>query len=366
MIKSFYKSTMQEKRVIFTSVLFIYFVLIFPQAAIAQGVTAGTIVNNLATVTYETDGIPQAPIESSPTGNNQAGLGSGNATNFVVDRKIDLVLTGNTNANVNPGDSQVEVTFSLTNEGNAVQDFNLLIDNTLTSDNFDVNNCNVEVTGVTGTPYTGVTLPTSGNIKLKPDQLASISVRCDVPNDNLGLPITAGQTSLIALIATSEFNEDGSATVETASNDTASTIDTVFTDDSGLDDSNRDAMHSARRTFTASSSTAPPSISMNKSILSVIDSVGGNSAVSGSEVTYLIQINSSGIGSIDNLVITDPTPADMTYKPGSIRLNNITMSDAADGDTSDFGFTTADTATINLGTISAGNQYEIQLTYIIN
>lgn len=350
-----------------TSLLFAVFcLLIFSSSVKAQGVLAGTSIDNIATVSYEIGGTAQTPIESSPSGNNVGGTGQGNATQFIVDRKVDLLLTGNSNANVNPGDSQVEVTFTLNNEGNAIQEFSLLPDYTLSGDNFDVSNCNVEVTGVTGTPLTGVTLPTSGNIKLSPDQQASISVKCDIPANNSGSPINSGDTSLISLLATAENNEDGSPTVETTSGDSAMGIETVFADDAGVDDVNRDAMHSARRTYTASTGTAVPTLTMDKSIVSVVDSSGGNTAVAGSEVTYLLQIDTNGVGIINDLIITDPTPTDMTYKAGSIRLNNIAMTDSNDTDNTDFGITNPDTVTINLGDISAGSQYEIQLTYIIN
>ena len=341
--------------------------LIASNALFAEGVTAGTSITNIATVSYTVENVVQEPINSSPTGNSISGNANGAVTMFVVDRKIDLLVTGNTNANVNPGDAQAEVTFTLQNQGNAIQEFSLLTDNLLASDNFDPNSCTTEVTGVTGTPVTGVILPTSGNIKLNPDQQASISVKCDIPLDNNGTAILTGQTAFISLIASTEKNEDDSNTVESNASESANSIDTVFADGAGSDDSNRDAMHSDRRTFIASTGTLPPTLSMDKSIVSVVDPVGGNTAIAGSEVTYKIQVNTAGIGTIENLVITDPTPADMTYKLGSIILNNTNQSDANDAtDNTDFGISNADTATINLGNFAAGSQYEIQLTYIIN
>jgi len=341
--------------------------LFISQASFAQGVEAGTNIINLATVNYSINNVPQPSIDSSPTGNTISGSGNGQITQFLVDRKIDLLVTGNSNANVNPGDAQAEVTYTLQNEGNAIQEFSLLLDNLITSDNFDPNSCNTEVTGVTGTPVTGVVLPTSGNIKLRPDQQASISVRCDIPLDNAGSAIQSGDSALVGIIATAERNEDDSPTVESTSIDVANAIDTVFSDGSGSDDSDRDAMHSARRTYIASTGTQPPVLNMDKTIVSVVDPNGGNTAIAGSEVTYRIQVNTSGIGTIDNLVVTDPTPVDMTYKANSITLNNTNQSDANDvTDSTDFGISNADTATINLGNFAAGSQYEIQLTYIIN
>ncbi len=108
-------------------------------------------------------------------------------------------------------------------------------------------------------------------------------------------------------------------------------------------------------------------LSMNKSIVSMRDPDGGNKAISGAIVTYKISINTTGTGNIDNLVITDPTPAGMTYQPNSMYLDNSPLTDNnQDADNADFGVTHPDTATLNLGTISAGSQYEFMLSFIIN
>ncbi len=57
----------------------------------------------------------------------------------------------------------------------------------------------------------------------------------------------------------------------------------------------------------------------------------------------------------------------LTRCDSSKHREEISMqSDSDDSDKADFGLTTANTATINLGSIAAGSQHEIQLTYIIN
>lgn len=339
----------------------------FSATVFAKGVEAGIEISNIATVNYFIENIPQSPINSSPNGNSVSGSDYGQATTFVVDRKVDLLVTGNSNTSVSPGDSQVELNFSLLNEGNDSQEFGLQIDRLLTSDDFDPNNCNLLVTGVTGTPLGGVTLPTAGNIKLKADQQASITVTCDIPPNNSGSAILVGQSAQVSLIATAEKNKDSSDINESTTSNTPDTVDTIFADGSGSDDAVSDAMHSARGSYVAAEGNILPNLTMDKTIVSVIDPNGSNSAITGSEVTYKILVNSSGVGNIDNLVITDPTPTDMTYKSNSIIVNNTNHSDANDGvDNTDFGFTNSNTATINLGSFAAGSQFEIQLTYIIN
>ncbi len=346
--------------------LFCLSILCYSSITNAKGVEAGTNISNMATVIYSVDAEVQDPIESSPLGNSINGTGNGAPTDFVVDRKIDLLVTGNTNANVAPGDSQAQVTFTLQNQGNAIQEFSLLSDYLLTTDNYDVNNCNIEVLGVTGTPASGVVLPTSGDIKLLQYQQASISVRCDIPVDNNGSPIQSGQTSLLGLTATVERNENGTNTIESTNSDSPNTIETVFADDAGTDDASRDGSHSAQRTYIASSSTTAPVLTLDKTILSVVDPDGGSKAIKGSEVTYKIQVNTTGIGSIENVVITDPTPLEMTYKLNSIKVNSTNHTDISDTDNTDFGISAVDTATINLGNFAAGNAHEILITYIIN
>ncbi len=331
---------------------FVLFSLLLASLAQAQGTHAGVDISNVVTVNYQVNGTQQAPVQSS--------------TNFTVDRKIDLVVTGVNNANVTPGDTQAEVTFNLLNEGNDIQIFELTPNPVINTDDFDTSSCNTVVTSVTGTPLPGVSLPTSADIKLSPDQQALISVKCNIPLNNGSVPLSSGDTSLLSLKAVAKRNDNETQVVESLATDTELQIDTVFADAAGSDDIARDASHSARRTYTASTSTIPPTLTIDKSILEVKDSSGGNSAVSGSEVTYKIKITTAGMGTINNAVISDQTPTGMTYKAGTIMLDNNLLTDSSDGDQGDFGVTTPNTATINLGNITAGNQYDIQLTYKIN
>ncbi len=343
-------------------------IIFISNTANAQGVAAGIDISNTVVVSYEIGGTTQQPIESSPTGNSTPGIGNGLGTVFKVDRKIDLSITSNGNTNAALGYSQAELNFTLVNEGNDSQEFKLTPNSALATDDFDTSNCNTTVTSVSpGTPLPSVVLPTTGNIKLRADQQASISIKCDIPLNNGGSPILVGQISILSLLATAEKNIDGSTTTQTTTPDNSSTVDTVFADGAGTDDANRDAAHSTRANYIASNTTTPPpTLAINKSIVEVKDSGGGNSAVTGSEVTYKIKVTTSGIGIINNVVITDITPATLTYKPATIKLNGLGLTDNSDGDQADYGFTSVNTATINLGNINAGNQHEILLTYIIN
>ncbi|NNF16970.1 MAG: hypothetical protein HKN70_09495 [Gammaproteobacteria bacterium] len=141
--------------------------LIYTQAGLAAGTdpggtAAGTSVANQATLDYEIGGIPQTQVLSDNDGNPANGS---NATTFVVDRKLDALVSENgatynssTTATVVPGLSQgggstgAVLSFTVTNEGNEVQDFSLsaaptVFDPFSGTDNFDATNVNIFVDG---------------------------------------------------------------------------------------------------------------------------------------------------------------------------------------------------------------------------
>ncbi len=348
-----------------SSLVFIVFT-VFSNSLFAKGVNAGTDISNLAIVSYSQNGQKQVPIESSPTGNKLPGVGNGKATIFKVDRKIDLIVTSNGDTQVKPGDARAKLSFTLKNDGNDIQEFQLIPNSAISADDFDTNSCTVKITAVSGTPLPGVVIPSFEKIKLKQDQDASISVICDIPFNNNGQPILLDQISLLSLKATAVKNNDGSDVLEDTVPDVANTTETIFTDAAGSDDNNRDASHSARSKYIAIMSTIEtlPSLNISKAIIEVKDPKGGSEAITGSDVTYKITINTEGKGTINNVVITDPTPVGMTYKTNTMTLNSVNLTDLSDTDNGEFDAIN-NVSIINLGDIAAGSQYQIQLTYTI-
>ena len=102
-------------------------VIAVSQQSLAAGTAASTQINNRATVSYQVSGVSQTPIESSPTGNSTPGANNGANTQFVVDRKIDLVVqeVGAAVTAVTPGAVNQVTTFFLRNDGNDTQGFTL-------------------------------------------------------------------------------------------------------------------------------------------------------------------------------------------------------------------------------------------------
>src|SRR5689334_20446703 len=117
------------------------------QQALAAGTAANTDITNRATVNFQVGGVTQNPVESSPTGNSNSGVGNGADTTFKVDNKLDLTVTevGAAATTVSAGAVNQVTTFKLTNTGNFQQGYQLAptqIGGTLFThaDTFDVTN----------------------------------------------------------------------------------------------------------------------------------------------------------------------------------------------------------------------------------
>lgn len=120
-------------KILLSILMLVGIVITVPDLAQALGTASNTTINNLATINYNVGGVGQTLIESSAAGNTVAGPGNGTATAFVVDNKIDLVVstidlaevqvspgsTGGTGVNV--------MIFRVDNTGNTVQDYSLAV-----------------------------------------------------------------------------------------------------------------------------------------------------------------------------------------------------------------------------------------------
>ena len=72
------------KRTTIFAILAVFGLLLTAGQAIADGTDAGTSVDNIATVSYSVNSVPQTAIESSPGGNSNPGTGNGANTSFTA------------------------------------------------------------------------------------------------------------------------------------------------------------------------------------------------------------------------------------------------------------------------------------------
>ena len=287
------------------------------QHALAAGTTAGTDVDNLATVNYDVGGNAQTEIESSPTGNAIPGA-NGIPTAFEVDNRVDFTVAqvGAAHTPVFPGETDAFIAFTLTNDGNSPMDFrmdalplgsgdgavNALVDT-------DVNMTNVRVAVGNGG---GVPVLADLNYvdEIAEDATVTIYVWADA-----GLVLTNGDIANIELQATAAAAgvalTQGPDLVDDAGvADDPAVVDIVFADGVVTPPGLGDGVESDRDGFEVSSAT----LEISKVATVLDDPFNGTTfpkAIPGATVEYVITVDNTGTEDADNVVITDAIDTDV-------------------------------------------------------
>jgi uncharacterized repeat protein (TIGR01451 family) len=291
--------------------------LAYMQVASAIGTDAGVTVSNRATVNYTVGTVAQAPIESSPTGNSNPGVGNGASTTFVVDNRINLNVTelsGNATV-VSPGQPNVVTAFTVTNTGNATQGYQLSASNLVggavfgNTDNTDVSNLRVFVDnpgagGTAGVYDAAFDSATSVNT-LAEDGSAVVFIVSDVP-----VAATNGQFSNVRLQARTAVAGTNGATLETetAGADTAG-VDIVF------GDAGRDALQTADDQYSVQSAA----LTITKTSTLISDPFNGTTnpkSIPGAVVEYVVSIANTGTVSAGSIQLSDTLDGSLAFAAG--------------------------------------------------
>jgi uncharacterized repeat protein (TIGR01451 family) len=296
----------------------------------AAGTAAGTDIDNKATISYSVGGTNQTPIESSEAGNSNPGTNNGSPTTFKVDKKIDLLVTSGTGVNVVPGTTAQSITFTLKNEGNSTESFNMTPSQVASGDQFDTTNCQV----------VSPTLPVS----LTADQTKSVTVNCDIPPSDA--IVKNGATSKVDLMAQAQ------GVTETTGAESANTVDVVFADDTGTatDGANRNAKHSATNTYTVNTAD----LTVKKTSAVTQDPFNGTTnpkRIPGATIEYTITVsNAAGAATASGINITDTVPADLENITATVTGGTSTNATVAGNNvsTTPFDLAAGETATLTI------------------
>ena len=288
------------------------------QTALAVGTDAGVTVTNRATVNYNVGTVAQAPIESSPGGNSNPGVGNGANTTFVVDRRVDLTVTetGGGNAIVNPGVNNVVATFTVTNTSNAAEGYQLAAANLAggvvfgNTDNTDVANLRVFVdnpgAGGTALVYDAAFDTATFVNTLAEDGSVVVFIVADVP-----LTVLSGQFANVRLTARAAVAGTNAATLEaeTAGPDTAG-------EDVVLADAGRDGLQTADDQFAVQS--AALTITKTSAIISdPFNGTGANrKAIPGAIIEYIVSIANTGTANATSVRLSDTLDANLVFAAG--------------------------------------------------
>lgn len=294
------------------SLIFLLSITLFVKNVYSAGTPSGTVINNTAKLIYNLG--------------DKKGLITQATASFVVDNKVNVVITPRGDATVMPGDKDRAIAFTITNTGNTPQRYELvagLLDGpSLTNVRIYLDKDGSGTLTAGDIPY--VDPSTFGDIL--PDQGINVLLVADVP-DNL----PEGQTSLYYLKAITVDAGTTTRTVETKGANTAG-VDVVFADASGPKDEVRDGSHSAAGRFSLISAV----VNIKKSVEVISDPTGEGKPYKDAILKYTLKVKVTGEAEAKDVVIKDPILSGLGYIPGSLKLNNTNLTDADDQDSGKF------------------------------
>ncbi len=293
-----------------------------PQPGWASGTVAGTLIQNTVTATFTT-----------PTG--VVTLRS-NTNTVKVDQLIGVAVTPLVTAPIPVGNSAAVLSFQVTNTGNGTDSFNLggmtavagnAFTATLQALAIDTNGNAIYDPGIDTVVANGAASP-----MLAPDGSYRVFVVVAAP-----LGVTDAQTAQVRLNASSVVGTGTPGTLLIGKG--AGGVDAVV----GLSGGTANALEGLVASLA--------NVTLTKSAL-IVDPSGGANPITGAIVTYIIVAHTAGSGTADGLVVADTYPAGTTYVPGTLTLNGIALSDAAD---SDMGTATSTGIAVALGNVASGS-----------
>lgn len=289
----------------------------FMSTAQAAGTLAGTSISNTANLNFSIGSVAQNALSS-------------NTVSFVVDNKVNLVVTEENGVptNATPGGTGFITKFKVTNLGNSPQDYGLYAVETFANGtalfgkttNFNVGTgaCTAYADSTTGTVGSYDAGDTAKHIaNLAPDSSRFVFLSCNMPATRVN-----GDFAVVSLYARTHNPNTGfgSAPVsQTASANTAG-IDIVFADIAGPDDGARDGSFSARSGYLIQA----PTLTVVKTSTPICDPFNFNvnpKNIPGAYVRYAVSItNGVGAGSSANLgTLSDALAlANLTFDPNLI------------------------------------------------
>jgi uncharacterized repeat protein (TIGR01451 family) len=286
------------------------------QTAFAVGTDAGVTIGNRATVNYTVGTVAQTPIESSPTGNSNPGVGNGGNTNFVVDRRVNLNVTetGGGATTVAPGQANVVATFTVTNTSNAAEGYQFSAANAGgtvfgNADNTDVGNLRVFVDNPGGGGAAGAydaLIDTATVVDtLAEDGSVVVFIVADVD-----VAATNGQFANVELTARAAVAGTNGATLEVESGSDTAGIDVV------LADAGRDGLQAALDQFAVQSA----SLTITKSSSLISDPFNGTGAnrkaIPGAVIEYVVSIANTGTAPATSVRLSDTLDATLAFTGG--------------------------------------------------
>ena len=283
---------------------------------------ADTTVSNTFTLDYNVGGVPQPQITPPAP------------TDFKVDRLIDLTVADEFNATTVPDASDVEVVFTVTNNGNDEQGY-LLSFAEDPANPFDTE------TPVSALPELAYYIDTTGTAayddtiattaydfnnppELMPDEVLWVVVTQDIAADAVD-----GETSDVVLLAQTVVPNTITPIETSDGSNVLGTVENVLIDEAG--DDSTDAANDGAHSATASYIIASADVEGTKTVSTytdVVDSAdcatipgptpAGGFNTPGACVEYVIEVTNDGSAPATDIEVGDLLPPHLTYVAASV------------------------------------------------
>jgi uncharacterized repeat protein (TIGR01451 family) len=320
----------------FTAILFLTSgLLLLSRPALAVGAPANTAISNTATATFTDPGGQPRTVNS-------------NTSTLRVDELLGAVVVSNDAGNVgvlSPDDDR-PLSYTITNPGNGSEPYTLSANASLGGDQYDPTDVRIYLDNGNGIFEPGVDTLYSPGVNdpvLGPDQSRVVFITSDTPAGR-----AIGDTAAARLTATAVTGSGAPGT--------------TF---AGQGTGGVDAVVGA--TTATANAQGVYAVSQTQSTLTksqtVLDPFGGNHPIPGAVITYTITMNLSGTGTITGAQIDDAIPANTTYVAGSLTLDTVSQTDAADADAGRF---TGTAIAVNLGSVPAPATHTVTFQVRIN
>ena len=285
---------------------------LLPAAGLAAGTASGTDIDNTATVDYQVSGIDQDQVTS-------------NTATFVVDNKVDLTVATTDGAAVTviPNATDQVATYTVTNDGNTVQDYSLAATHSATgafggTESFDATNIRVFVDANANDVYDSGTDTGTYIDELAADATISVFVLVDIPGTTVD-----GDLSSFDLTATTAHG--GTAATQGADigsddsgdADNPAVVQIVFADGAGTADAANDGDHSSLDGYEVSTAD----IAVTKAAAVVLDPINGavnRKGIPGATVEYTVDIDNTGSVVATSVTVIDPVPTNSAFVVASV------------------------------------------------
>ena len=289
--------------------------------ALAAGTVAGTVIENVAEITFDLAGTPGTEVS--------------NVSRITVVERIDVAVSLQSGqVLVAADDLDQSLLFTVSNTGNGTETFSLAIDSTLTGDDFNPTPAVPPIyfdTDGSG-DFTAADIayqPGNNDPDLPPDASVDILLVNHIPGT-----VVNGNLGRSQLTATSLTGTGNPGDLYAGAGDDG--VDAIIGNSGG------------EQAVFGEYLVSDIAMAVLKSV-AISDPFGGQDPVPGATMTYTITIEVTNDGIATAATFRDAIPAGTTYAPNTITLNGLSLTDAIDADVGEINTAVVPTVVARLG-----------------